>query len=227
MPRDFKNWTNQYISLIETKPDYIIVMPSREEFGETRKKIHDAISSWKGGICVEIGSGSGGHLIELASRNPQNLYFGFELRFKRVFRTAEKAEKLGVKNLRIIQGDATIISSLFDPESLEGIYVNFPDPWSKPKQRKHRLLNEKYLQELFALLRPNGFFAYKTDHHGYFVQTEGFIRGFPGVTIHRSTNDLLRSEYSNENIPTEFEMLFLSQGLTINYLYAVRSQLLS
>ena len=214
---EFKKWKNHYIDLVHTKPDYIIPVRLEGDLVAAAQIIKDRAQKFKG-IIAEFGSGSGGHLIDRAKIDPEHLYIGFELRFKRVFRTAEKAEEIGLKNLLVVQGTALHFPSLFEKNSLLGAYVNFPDPWSKPRWRKHRLLNEQFLNSLRESLQVGGFFSHKSDHAEYFKETKTVLEGMVGFGIEKVSLDLWNSAYLTDNIPSEFEGLFHSQGLPIHYI---------
>lgn len=168
-------------------------------------------------IICEIGSGSGMHLISFASQNPETCCFGIELRYKRAVRTIEKAQKLGVENLFILRTDARLISKIFSANSLSGIFINYPDPWAKRCEQKHRILRSEFLSELEKLLIPHGFLSVKTDHHEYFEFFTEEIAKIPQFKSINQTNDLYKSSYLGENIPTEFEKLFHSQNLPLCY----------
>ena len=215
----FRTWKNQYIDLVESETDKILSINGLDVSPQQKKLLQDKLINYKNVFC-EIGSGSGGHLIELARRNPTGLYIGFELRFKRAFRTAEKAAKAGIQNLFMVRAAAQVMPKLFDSENLSGVYINFPDPWSKPKWKKNRILNPEFVTELCQLLKSDGFISYKTDHVEYFEETVSMLGEFAILKVQKLTRDLYSSEYIGANIASEFENLFISQGLKINFLEA-------
>jgi tRNA (guanine-N7-)-methyltransferase len=169
---------------------------------------------------VEIGSGSGQHLIELAKRNPTSACLGFEIRYKRSVRTIEKAAVMGIDNVYVLRTPGERLSELFPPCSADGIYVNFPDPWERPKQWKHRILSKGLLDQAFTVLRPSGFLSVKTDHESYFRTFREEVAADKRYRILESSDDLWASPYVLENVVTEFESLFRQQGLPIFYLKA-------
>ena len=206
---------NDYVRRIHTCPGVIfggddgVLSTSDQQFFQSKVR---------GGRAVycEIGSGSGGHLLELAERQPDALFVAFELRFKRIVRTAEKAAARGISNILLLHVDATRIDAFFDPLSLHGIYVNFPDPWwDKRKWSKHRLLNPCYIQKLRGLLRNDGVFSFKSDHPQYFdLVLESAANYF---RMERLSRDLHRSEYAENAILTEFEKMFKFKGLPVHW----------
>lgn len=212
-------WQNQYINLIETKPE-IIFSTKELTSEEVKARLISKIQGFSDVYC-ELGSGSGAHLVERASSAPHALWVGFENRFKRVFRTAEKAESLGLKNLIILQCNARRIREFFPEQKLKGIFVNFPDPWSKKRRwSKHRLLTSEYFSEMHPLICDQGFVAYKTDHEMCFKETLSILGDNSQFFVKEKSLDLYKSDYLSQNIASEFERLFVSKGYPIFYLRA-------
>jgi len=206
---------NDYIHRIHAFPGVIVggndgvLSTSDEEL--VRRKIGAAKA-----VYCEIGSGSGGHLLELARRNSEALYVAFELRFKRIVRTAEKAAAQGISNILLLHVDATRIGEFFAPACLHGIYVNFPDPWwDKRKWSKHRLLSPSYVQKLRALLRNDGLFSFKSDHPQYFDLVVESAANF--FRAERLSRDLHSSEYAESVVLTEFEKMFKFKQLPVHW----------
>jgi tRNA (guanine-N7-)-methyltransferase len=219
----FNSISNPFIALVATKP-HLILRGSRTEglSPESAERLRAALAKFPE-VYVEVGSGSGGHLIERARRSPSALFVGFELRFKRVFRTAEKAEENGLQNVLVLQHDGAQLESIFGPTSLAGIFVLFPDPWEKRRWRKHRILSESFLATASRLLKPGGILHYKTDHSQYFEETVKRFEGNKDFSLARITRDLHRDAPDPSNIESEFEKLFKSKQLPIHLLEMQRS----
>lgn len=214
-----ESWTNQYVSLIGTKPEIIIPLTTEEQIASAKEIIAQKSAQFDA-VCCELGSGSGNHIVEHADRNQRTLFVGFEIRYKRLFRTAEKAEKRSLTNLLMMQGNASHLAKVFPPESLSGIYVNFPDPWAKRRWRKNRLLNQQFLEQVLLVLRSGGFFSYKTDHLEYFQETVSSVTQMSQFCIETVTNNLHAEKGFESLVMTEFEQLFRSQEQNVNYLLA-------
>lgn len=202
-------WENQYMHLVTTKPGLIISEEARSLTPEFNRSLLEKRTLFPR-CLIELGSGSGMHLLKLAEQNPDALCVGIEIRFKRAYRTGEKAEELGLKNVLVLRSDAKHIHELLPNESVDGFLINYPDPWEKRKWRKNRIISAHFLGQLHGLLKQDGFLRLKTDHQEYFSSS------LPLLTPDRwriaaLTRDLLGSEFMPTNIPTEFEMLFRSQ----------------
>lgn len=198
------------MQLVTTKPGIIVAERDRELAESSRQEVQNLLGRYTE-CYVELGSGSGMHLIKLAQRAPEALCVGLEIRFKRAFKTGEKAELNGLKNVRVLRTDAKQIQHLFKANQVSGFFVNYPDPWDKRRWLKNRLLSAELLNTMHELLKPGGFLRYKTDHQEYFASTRTIVDANRWRTV-KVTTDLLASEYWDDNIPTEFEMLFRSQG---------------
>ena len=196
--------------LVTTKPGLIL---ADDEDQTLAPEINRSILEKRTGYqrCyVELGSGSGMHLLQLAAQNPDTLCVGIEIRFKRAFRTGEKAEEMGLSNVLVLRSDAKQIDEIFNLESIDGFFINYPDPWEKRKWRKNRLINGDFVAKLHKLLKPEGFLRFKTDHHEYFTSTLPLFQE-TSWTRTKFSRDIFASEYCSQNIPTEFEMLFKYQ----------------
>lgn len=213
-------WLNPYIEKVTTLPEFLL--GAGKEFTEAdREALRTKQSEYRGTI-IELGSGSGKHLLERSALDPQRLYVGFELRFKRAFRTAEKAKEKALTNVLVLKTKAEIALELFADSSLDGIYCNFPDPWSKQHWQKHRMLRAEILLPLLRKLRSGCFFAFKTDHAEYYRSTLAILEENSDVSIESRTDDLHKSPENSNNVLTEFECLFRSKQLPTYYLRAVR-----
>lgn len=212
-------WVNPYVAATKIYPGQLYPIDDEpSELEALRIRLADVPS-----IAIELGSGSGSHLIEQARRRPETLFVGFELRYKRAVRTIEKARESGLDNLILARGDARQITHVGRPGSVESIYVNFPDPWEKRKRWKHRLLAPWLLDAAAVLLTPCGEMRVKTDHQDYFDWFCDAVDAHASFVVTESSNDLYASDYAASSVATEFEKLFRSQGLPIYYARLARS----
>lgn len=115
-------------------------------------------------VYVEYCSGNGVWIAEKALASPEVLWIAVEKRFDRVQRIWSKKENLALSNLLIICGDAlTWTKEYVSPHSIDGFFVNFPDPWPKAKHAKNRLLQAPFIQELYRVTKPQGEGVVVTD----------------------------------------------------------------
>ena len=210
------DWRNPYIELVATLPDELLACPRNVLADEELQRLRAKIAKFSG-VVAEPCSGSGGHLITLAQRNPQTLFVGFELRYRRAYRSAFKVHQLGLPNVMFVRYDARRLKELFTPASLDGVYVNFPDPWARMRWQKHRLISPAFLEDVFTLLKPGGIFSHKTDHPDRFRETCATLAALPAAERVAYSEDFLEAGDNPTTALTDFERLWRSQGKNIMY----------
>ena len=95
-------------------------------------------------LHIEIGMGKGQFLLTLAAKNPQINYIGIERYSSVLLRAVEKFQELEAEgkapaNIRFICMDANDLPTVFAPEEVSRIYLNFSDPWPKARHARRRL----------------------------------------------------------------------------------------
>ena len=126
-------------------------------------------------LHVEIGSGNGFFLAELARQHPDWNVLGVEIRYKRVVLCARKIDKLGLKNALIARYHGAYLDDILNPGSVAGFYVNHPDPWPKTRHVKNRLLSRWFLEDCVRFLQPGGWLRVKSDFLDNVERIEGLL----------------------------------------------------
>ncbi len=170
-------------------------------------------------LDLEIGTGHGLFFAHRAHQEPQRLLLGLEIKFKPLIQAIRRALKQGSTNARIARYDARVIGNLFAPGELDHVFIHHPDPWTKRSTHKHRLLQSEFLLRLSQLQRSGSFVDFKTDSGDYFFWAAEQFKNSP-YKIERYSEDLHRSEWSDENFTTQFEKFYIDQGQPIYYLRA-------
>jgi tRNA (guanine-N7-)-methyltransferase len=131
-------------------------------------------------LHLEIGPGNGFYLAGMATRHPQFNWLGIEIRYKRVVLVARKINAAGALNARIARYDAWQLGDLFGPSELSGLHINFPDPWKREVDAKHRLISPPLVAWAASALRPGGEIRVKSDHR---PNVQRFVDGAVGQPI--------------------------------------------
>ena len=171
-------------------------------------------------VFLEIGAGKGGFACNMAARHTEACYIAMERVSDCVVLAAERAlsaEPPVRDNLRFVVDTADNLSSLLSPLSVDRIFLNFSDPWSKKGYAKRRLTHRRYLSLYFNLLKDGGKLRFKTDYVALFDFSLEEIAAL-GLECDIVTRDLHASEWNADNIRTEYEEAFSSQGISINML---------
>ena len=122
-------------------------------------------------VFLEIGFGNGESLASMAQEHPEHNYLGIEVHGPGVGHLLIRIETLGLENIRILRHDAIeVLKHCITTNSLQGLFLFFPDPWHKKRHHKRRILNPDFVTELGRVIRPGGFFHAATDWEDYAVQ---------------------------------------------------------
>jgi tRNA (guanine-N7-)-methyltransferase len=135
----------------------------------------DPLSATPAPRMLEIGFGGGEHLVHQASLNPAINYIGAEPFLNGVAKLLAEIEARKLGNLRIHYGDARPWLETLPAECFERIYLLYPDPWPKEKQKKRRFVNPANLAQIHRTLKPQGEFWFASDIDDYVVWTRQHV----------------------------------------------------
>lgn len=118
-------------------------------------------------IWLEVGFGGGEHLLHQARLNPDVGLIGIEPFLNGVAKVLVGASDDGLGNIALHHGDARPVMDRMPDESLDKVFVLFPDPWPKPRHHKRRILSAEFIAQIFRLLKPGGEFRFASDIISY------------------------------------------------------------
>ena len=189
-----------------------------EDFVITDKNLVPSSQFLVPNLHVELGTGMGDFITQIAERNPQINFIGLEVEKTCVLSAARKIREKNLSNVRLIVFDINNISELFGEHEVDRLYINFCDPWPKKRHAKRRLTHVRFLEMYRKILKPDGEIYFKTDNRGLFdFSLEQFA--LAGLEIRDVTNDLHADE-PPDNIRTEYENKFSAAGVPINFCIA-------
>lgn len=117
-------------------------------------------------IFIEIGFGSGRHLLFQAKENPKILMLGVEIYTPAITQVAKLARVQNLENIILIQSDARLLLSVLKAHSVAKIFLHFPVPWEDSPHR--RVVSEDFCKECARVLESEGSFELRTDSLEYF-----------------------------------------------------------
>ncbi len=159
---------------------------------------------------VEVGFGSGRHLLHLAKKHPGKTVLGIEIHKPSIEQVLKRVEFEKIKNIKIINHDARIILSKIPSNSLHSIYIHFPVPWDKKPHR--RVINRDFLNESLRTLQKSGFLHLRTDSENYF---EYSLKEF----LNMKKADIKIKKNIPYEIISKYEDRWIKQGKNIYDLY--------
>jgi tRNA (guanine-N7-)-methyltransferase len=120
-------------------------------------------SDGKTPVYLDVGSGMGKFLIEMALENPTINILGLELRKVAVewISRVISGEKIG--NAAILWYSVVNGLPFIESGSVEKIFYLFPDPWIKKRHHKRRAFSVKLLGEFHRILSQDGMLYIMTD----------------------------------------------------------------
>ena len=128
----------------------------------------DAIAGGFEGLKLEIGFGSGEALISMANNDPECLYLGIEVHESGVGRCLYSIHRNAMSNVRVIKHDAIeVMQHMLPVQSLNRVFLFFPDPWHKKRHNKRRIVNQRFRDLLARLLKPGACLHIATDWQDY------------------------------------------------------------
>lgn len=121
----------------------------------------------KSDLWLEIGFGGGEHLAHTAATHPGLGFIGCEPFVNGVAKLVAEVEQRGLTNVRVHDANASDVLAKLPEASVGRIYLLYPDPWPKRRQRKRRFVSDKSLKAFARVLRPGGEFRFASDIDDY------------------------------------------------------------
>ncbi len=116
---------------------------------------------------LEVGFGDGESLLEQAEDDPETRYFGIEVHEPGIGHCLLGIERRGIRNLRLLCGDALEIMEAVPDDSIARLNIYFPDPWPKKRHHKRRIVAPRLLDIAARVLGPGGALHIATDWASY------------------------------------------------------------
>ncbi|WP_075982632.1 tRNA (guanosine(46)-N7)-methyltransferase TrmB [Bacillus massilinigeriensis] len=189
---------------LQQYPQYVIQTP--EEYKGQWNQAFPANQP----LHIEIGTGKGRFITQMAKQNPHINYIGIELSISVIASALDRLIDADLPNVKLMNVNAMDLRNYFEKGDVERIYLNFSDPWPKKRHEKRRLTFKAFLDVYKDILVNQGEIHFKTDNQGLF---EYSLKSFSeyGLLLNYVSLDLHNSDYEG-NVMTEYEEKFSSKG---------------
>jgi tRNA (guanine-N7-)-methyltransferase len=169
-------------------------------------------------FTLEIGCGTGDYSFELAKRFPKRNFIGIDVKGARIFHGARKALDKKLSNVAFIICKAEKLKEILEPNSVEEIYIPFPDPHIRRSNFNRRLISPNFLNIYKYLLTNYGKVHFKTDNQNLFEYAMKVIREAGGKILFATENLYEDNTNLKSEIITSFEEHYIKDGREIKFI---------
>lgn len=195
------------VDFITDHPQFVISNPT-----EAKGKWHEIFGNSQP-IHIEVGTGKGQFIAGMAGQNDSINYIGIELSESIIATALQKAIEVDLPNLKLLNVNAEKLKDYFEDGEIDRVYLNFSDPWPKPRHAKRRLTFKTFLSIYETILVESGEIHFKTDNQGLFEYSLTSFSEY-GLLLQYVSLDLHNSKFEG-NIMTEYEEKFSGLGQRI------------
>ena len=153
-------------------------------------------------VLVEIGFGNGNALAEFASSNPKWVCVGVEVFRPGIGALINQCEQRDITNVRIVDGEGLTFLESVPDDSIDLIWVLFPDPWPKSRHHKRRLVTGEFAKVAAGKLKAEGKLTIATDWASYAEEIKealGDVDALVGGIV-KGTSDRITTKYEMRGI---------------------------
>lgn len=137
-------------------------------------------------VRIEVGFGSGRHLIHQAVENPDILFIGLEIHRPSIEQVLKQVSIQHIDNLLVLDYDARLFMELVPSNIVGKVYVHFPVPWDKKPHR--RVISTTFIEEARRVLKVDGKLELRTDSENYYAYSYETFIAFNKTTLHINKN---------------------------------------
>jgi tRNA (guanine-N7-)-methyltransferase len=195
--------------------------PGKEDYEKMKGNWHRSFFKNNNPIVLELACGKGEYTTGLAKIFPDKNFIGIDIKGDRIWYGSQHAAENNLANVAFLRTHILFLEKFFAPEEVSEIWLVFPDPRPRERDRKRRLTSPRFLNLYKGILRDGGIIHLKTDNEQLFDYTlEVCNSGEFAVSDLTATKDLYQSPLSAEHygIVTRFESIWTAKGASIKYL---------
>ncbi|WP_423799333.1 tRNA (guanosine(46)-N7)-methyltransferase TrmB [Neobacillus sp. SAB-20_R2A] len=189
---------------IEEYPQYAVPNP------ELNKGKWDEVFGNNNPLHIEVGTGKGRFITEMAKAHPDINYMGIELYDSVIVAALDRLIEAELPNVKLLNVNAAELEKYFAKNDVDRVYLNFSDPWPKTRHEKRRLTYKDFLKSYENILVDGGEIHFKTDNQGLFEYSLMSFSEY-GLLLKFLSLDLHKSDFEG-NIMTEYEQKFSEMG---------------
>jgi len=172
-------------------------------------------------IWLEVGFGSGEHLVHQAQLHPEIEFIGCEPFINGVATILGKIRHAGLKHIAVYLNDARDLFDVLPANSIDRAFLFYPDPWPKKRHFRRRFVTQDHLKPLHNVMKSGSVFRVATDIPDYVRQTLEEVPA-AGFSWTAETPDDWRTPW-DDWISTRYEQKALREDRVPHYLTFINS----
>ena len=170
-------------------------------------------------LWLEVGFGGGEHALAQIAAHPEAGLIACEVFVNGICSLLSRLVPEGGEasaplpgNLRLWPDDARVLLRQLPDDSLDRLFLLFPDPWPKARHAKRRFVHPAMLPLLARVLKPGGEWRVATDDPTYQAWVQEVMGG---QTLFRTAPSA--TERPSDWPPTRYEAKALREGRSPRY----------
>jgi len=137
-------------------------------------------------VAIEVGFGSGRHILYQANANPDTLYIGIEIHTPSAQQLLKQIEIQNLNNIWVVNYDARLFLEMLPSNIAKQIFVHFPIPWDKKPNR--RVIGVDFVNEAMRVLDIAGTLELRTDSDLYYRYSVDVFSSFEKIKMQIQKN---------------------------------------
>jgi tRNA G46 methylase TrmB len=163
-----------------------------------------------GPIFVEVGAGQGLFAVQFARKHPEKTLIAIERTQERFARLKQRITSNHCQNVFPIRANAVNwITHCLSPQSVDGYFFWYPNPYPKSRQQNKRFHAMPFLGQVIQTLKPGGTLTMATNQEFYYTEAKTFMVQVWGLTCLMD-----RQVAQSATARTHFEKKYLTRGDT-------------
>lgn len=201
----------------QAKLDEVKILPN--VFLSSNENVMDSVKDYfkgKNKFTLELGCGNGEYTIALAEKYPDRSFIGVDRKGNRIWMGSKISLEKNLPNCAFLITCVDQINELFDENSVEEIWITFPDPFERTNGIKKRLVHPRYLEIYGKIIIPGAKINLKTDDDTLYNYALTIVKE-NNLILHKAADNLYDGTplTFEESILTKYEKNHIKEGKKI------------